>query len=326
MRNNLDDKYQIRKNNYQPNKLTLAKQAYTSIEKKIFSFIVNQINHSEQQSGNLTIVIPLVEIAKYVPYAKIQEAAQALVKKVIECNVDLKDEFRYVVPFPEVAYNINRSGLLEVTIYDKVVPLFKELGKEYTKYQLHVFLELESIYAQRMYEIISLHLGRREKVFTYTLKELQHSLDFPTKYENYDIKRFVLDPAQKELEEKVGIHFTYEPSKKIGKKVLELRFVVKTKKEIAFGMVEADFEKLSELNFYEKRRVLEKLVDEYPFNEGLRNAILEHKELLIKFIELDRGLEHGLYSSERNPAGYIAQSIRNEAILLGIEIQESKIG
>lgn len=320
----MDKNYQIRKNNYQPNKLTLAKQAYTSIEKKIFSFIVNQINHSEQKSGNLTIEIPLVEIAKYVPYAKIQEAAQALVKKVIECNVDLKDEFRYVVPFPEVAYNINRSGLLEVTIYDKVVPLFKELGKEYTKYQLHVFLELESIYAQRMYEIISLHLGRREKVFSYTLKELQHSLDFPLKYENFDIKRFVLDPAQRELEEKVGIVFTYEPSKKVGKKVIELRFIVKTKKEVAYGLVEADFDSLSELDFYERNEIVKKLVDEYSFNDGLKNAILTNKGLFIKFIELDRGLEHGLYNSERNPKGYVAQSIRNEAILLGIEIQESK--
>lgn len=210
----MDKKYQPRKNNYQPNRLTLAKQAYTSIEKKIFAFIVNQINHTEQQSGNLTLEIPLVEVAKYVPYAKIQEAAQSLVKKVIECNVDFKDEFRYVVPFPEVSYNLNRSGLLEVTIYDKVVPLFKELGKEYTKYQLNLFLELESIYAQRMYEIISMHLGRRERVFTYSLKELQHILDFPEKYENFDVKRFVLGPAQKELESKLGIVMDYVPSKK----------------------------------------------------------------------------------------------------------------
>lgn len=315
--------YRIRKNNYQPNKLTLAKQAYTAIEKKIFAFIVNQINHSDQQSGNLTLVIPLVEMAKFVPYAKIQEAAQSLVKKVIECNVDLKDEFRYVVPFPEVAYNINRSGMLEVTIYEKVVPLFKELGKEYTKYQLQSFLELESIYAQRLYEIISLHLGRREKVFTYSIAELQYSLDFPEKYENYDIKRFVLEPAQRELE-KVGIVFSYEPAKKVGKKVVEIKFIVKTKRDIAYGMVEADFEKFSELDFHEQRRIIEKLVDEYPFNEGLKSAILNNVELLRKFIELDRGLEHGLYSSERNPFGYVAQSIRNEADYLGIKIEESR--
>ena len=175
-----------------------------------------------------------------------------------------------------------------------------------------------------MYEIISLHLGRREKVFSYTLKELQHSLDFPLKYENFDIKRFVLDPAQRELEEKVGIIFTYEPSKKVGKKVIELRFIVKTKKEVAYGMVEADFDSLSELDFYERNEIVKKLVDEYSFNDGLKNAILTNKGLFIKFIELDRGLEHGLYNSERNPKGYVAQSIRNEAILLGIEIQESK--
>lgn len=320
----MDKKYQPRKNNYQPNRLTLAKQAYTSIEKKIFAFIVNQINHTEQQSGNLTLEIPLVEVAKYVPYAKIQEAAQSLVKKVIECNVDFKDEFRYVVPFPEVSYNLNRSGLLEVTIYDKVVPLFKELGKEYTKYQLNLFLELESIYAQRMYEIISMHLGRRERVFTYSLKELQHILDFPEKYENFDVKRFVLGPAQKELETKLGIVMDYVPSKKIGKKVVELQFTIKTKKEIAYGLVDADFESLADLDFHEQRKVIVKLMDEYNFNEGLKTAIISNIPLLKKFIELDRGLEHGLYSSQTNPVGYVAQSIRNEATLLGIEINESK--
>jgi plasmid replication initiation protein len=319
----MNNKYQIRKNNYQPNKLTLAKQAYTSIEKKIFAFIVNQINHTDDAKGNLTIEIPLVEVAKYVPYAKIQEAAQSLVKKVIECNVDFKDEFRYVVPFPEVSYNLNRSGLLEVTIYEKVVPLFKELGKEYTKYQLSSFLELESIYAQRMYEIISLHLGRRERLFTYTISELQYSLDFPKNYENYDIKRFVLEPAKNELESKIGIMMDYSPSKKIGKKVIEYQFTIKTKKEVAYQLVEADFESLSELDFYEQRKILTKLIEEYPFNEGLKNAILTNVELMKKFIELDRGLEHGLYNSEINPVGYVAKSIRNEAQLLGIVIQES---
>lgn len=103
-----------------------------------------------------------------------------------------------------------------------------------------------------------------------------------------------------------------------------MQFTIKTKKEIAYGLVEADFESLSELDFHEQRRIIVKLVDEYSFNEGLKDAILANIPLLKKFIELDRGLEHGLYSSQTNPVGYVAQSIRNEATLLGIEINESK--
>lgn len=313
---------ELRKNNYQPNKLTLSNQSYSIVEKKIFAIIVNQINHNAEISGNMTIEVSLNMISKYISYAHLKKASKTLNAKQIGIADDKKGVFKFITPFPEISYNENDNGLLKVTIYEGVVPLFKELGKEYTKYQLMAFLQLDSIYSQRFYEILSMHLGRKEKVVKYTYTELQNILEYPKSYSNYEIDRQVIKIAQKEIIEKTGIHFTVNISKKVGKKAVELQFTIQSEREYAYGMVSSDFESLAKLDFSEKHRIFQKVLNEYPFNAGLRNAILSNQQLLTKFIELDSGLSYGLYHSKTNPIGYVAQSIRNEAILLGIEINE----
>jgi plasmid replication initiation protein len=308
--------YKKRSNNYQSNLITKSKQQFTLQEQRVVAFIINQLDHTkdyqkEYNGKDIIFNIPVSELSPYLPYNEIKKISRTLSdKKIIIVDDDELEEHDFITPFPRVSY---KKRILTIKMLSDVVPYFIELGKEYTKYHLETFLSLSSVFSQKMYQIIMMYWGRGQKKFTYNVVNLQGVLNSNCR-DYYDFKRIVLEVSRKEIEEKCGMIFSYEPSRKEGKKVVELLFIVKSALEIEFELqgesIDAwknDFLRLTPTQQYDiTKDLLEKT---YTFSKKQQNEILQSDEMISLFIKLHIEIQEGKHEIKKTPTAYIASCL-----------------
>jgi len=108
--------------------------------------------------------------------------------------------------------------------FDKAMkPHFLDLKKHFKAWNMIEFLMLPTTYSQRIYMILRSWDDKAEK--TITLAELREMLDLPKTYERYpDIRRRILDPAEKYINKFTSLYYKWEPIKK-GRRIHSIRFV-----------------------------------------------------------------------------------------------------
>lgn len=308
MKNLTKQTFQKRKENYQPNTITKSKQTFSLQEQKIVAFVINQIDHTAQyiEGQNLIFEIPLTELASQIRYEDIKKVANTIRKK----EIFMEDENGFVAYniFPFVEYK-KKEGILEILLLSKSVSLFLGLNKEYTKYPLEVFLSLSSVYSQRFYQLIMMFLGRKQKTFRYEFDKLQTYLNCSYR-DFYDFKKRVLETAQKELKEKVDLNFGYVPSKKEGKKIVEIEFTIKSHIDLALDSVENEAKTFFQHSPSERNTYIKNLLVAYKFPVKLQQQITENPEALAHFMQLESEIANGIRKNINNVAAYIAKSMR----------------
>jgi plasmid replication initiation protein len=308
--------FNIKNDNYQPNLITESRQEFSENEKKIVSIIINQLRKDviENWTGhNLEFLIPTSELT-HNNHSFIKKTVNSLAgKKIIQDYSDTVTEgiiYRAIVPFPIVQYEkINKNTYIRVCMLANVVPQFIELGKYYTKYNLEVILSMTSIYSQRMYEIIMLHVGRKQRSFEYSMEKIKFMFNCPDSYTFAEIRRRVLEPAQKDLEEKAGLIFSFEPTKKELKKVLAIGFNVKSRVEIALDAVEQEAAQVRNADPLEVRDYTTRLLNNYKFTRTQQDAIMTDPNKWTKFMQLDSEIYNGVRTGIDDPTAYIAKSL-----------------
>lgn len=126
------------------------------------------------------------------------------------------------------------QGCVELGFSPTVLPHLTMLNREFTSYQLKQIGSLSSFYAVRLYELMSqfLKLGQREC----TLDQLRQMLDLGNKYPNVkDMRRWVLDPALKELNAVTDLAVTAEPRRQ-GRKIIGFSFTIKKDDQLALEL------------------------------------------------------------------------------------------
>lgn len=307
--------FQRKKDNYQPNLFTESRQEFSENEKKIVSLVINQLRKDviiDWTGHNLEFLIPLTELTD-ANHDRIKKSVFSLASKKIiqDFGNDSKDGiiYRVIVPFPVVEYcKIKNNSFIRVKMISDVVPYFIELGKQYTKYSLDIILSLGSIYSQRLYEIIMLHLSRNQRSFKYSVDKIKFMLNCPDNYTFNEIRRWALMPSMKELEEKSGIIFSFIPSKKEGKKVIELEFNVKSRIEVALEGVFSEAENFKSASSLEKRDYTIRLLNNYKFTRKQQDDILTDPIKWAIFMQIDSEIFNGVRNVE-NPTAYIAKSL-----------------
>ncbi|GAB3790399.1 hypothetical protein GCM10028818_60470 [Spirosoma horti] len=306
--------FELRPNNYQPNVITESRQEFTEMEKKIVVLAINQLRHiakSWEEGKSINLLIPYAELTDN-HHDKISVAASSLnTKRIFHQDFSNPEypEYDYIVPFSSVrSLKINGKRYLELTMLSAVVPSFIELGKRYTSYDLRLMLSLSSMYAQRMYEIIMMFYGRGQKIFTYEVSKLRTALNYPPDHDYYDFKRKAMLVAQQKIQQKIGMYFEFTPSRKEGKAVVELRFEVKSAKDLIEDDIEADRLTVQTMQPHEMAALARNLIFRYKFTKKQQNQILEDTALMETFIWLHTEIHHRK-RKVKNPTAYVAQSL-----------------
>lgn len=303
-----------RSTNYQPNTFTESKQEFTQLEKKLVVLVINQIGNlaikgSIQPDKNLTFYIPFTELTKD-RYDDIAAAADSLTSKKLSFMNEKTNEFNYIVPFPQVqSVIIKGKKNVELTMFAKVVPHFAELGQRYTRYDIDIMLSLSSVYAQRLYEIVSMFQHTNRFQFRYSVERLRLMLNYPEAQAYNDFKKNALMVAQRELYNKAGIILDWTPSKRDGKRVIELEFSIKTNKQLAGEAVDQERRQVNKMSINEAVSTAWQLMKGYKLKDWQKDLIASDPELLGIFLRVDSELGNGLRTNIKNPTAYLIKSL-----------------
>jgi plasmid replication initiation protein len=306
--------FKKRPTNYQPNVFTESRQEFTELEKKIVVIVVNQIGHMSikgdiQPGTNLVFHVPFSELTKK-NHSIIADAAITLQSKRLLYRNDKSEQLDVITPFPRVRFDrIDNKKVIEVTMFADVVPHFAELGQRYTKYDIDVMLSLKSVYAQRMFEIVSMYHNRGQLQFNYKVDRLMEILNCPEGYTFNDFRRNALLVAQRELRDTAGIFLDWTPIKKEVKRIVELTFSIKTSRQLAVEAVDNHQQQINKMTINEAVITAHQLIKNYKLKDWQRDLITSEYHLLETFLRVNSELESGLRTNIKNPTAYLIKSL-----------------
>lgn len=136
-----------------------------------------------------------------------------------------------------------KSGIVQIKLDDILVPYLFDLGQRFTEYRLIQILGMKSTYSVRIYELLKSYAFQKSKEFD--LDELKHLLmvDNIKSYKNFpDFRRYVLETAIDEINNLTDLDISYEAIKR-GRKVVRIKFNMKTKKTVSRISAEAETQK-----------------------------------------------------------------------------------
>lgn len=210
--------------------LTTARYDFTADEKRVLTHLVEMfqpmlmgkklVGKIEQdlfQTWHLRLPINQF-ITDGQNYKRVRDAIFALNdKKFIYADDEVEEVIR-IIEMPK-AY---KRGEIQFCLNPKIVDCFLNMSKGFSKYQLDVSLSFKSVYTMRLYEL----LANQNRPISYKIEHLKSLFGVTDKYKlNADFIRRVIKTAQKELDKKSPITFTYK-CKKIGRTYDKITFSV----------------------------------------------------------------------------------------------------
>ena len=172
--------------------------------------------------------------------------------------ITLEDGSETTVGWLSKVWTNKKSGKAKVRLDEDLVPYLFDLREKYLSYGLKNILCMKSQYSIRLYEVLKAyydmkigqtdHRTRVEKgntpksiSWTIDLDELKKQLmaDGIKSYVNYkDFRKYVLEMAQKEINEMTDINFYFEPVLK-GRKTVKVEFTITSKTTLEKYLVDS---------------------------------------------------------------------------------------
>jgi plasmid replication initiation protein len=185
--------------------------------------------------------------------ARLKKHCKDLMSKPLE--IETPNGWKIFNWFAHIEYD-NRNSMIECSVSPQLKPYLLELKENFKSYDLKYILNMQSEYSIRLYEI----LKKNEKLGYVILNviELQDILQVPKSFKVYaDFKRKVLQVASLEIAKYSDIYFEFEEIK-IGRKVVELKFIIKKNLQNLLNETDYEFNKFREhiLKEYEGNKVL----------------------------------------------------------------------
>lgn len=209
------------------NHLIEARYELNLNEQKIILYSVSKINRKKNNFNIITIGVKdffeLLDTSTE-RYTEIRKIIRKLRNK--EIIIDTPEGEIITGWLSSIEYKRD-TGTIDLEFSQKLIPYLLQLKKRFTRYQLRNILHLKSKYGIRIYELMKQYgtIGRRE----FKLDELKRILWIEDQYKRiYDLERFVLKPAKKEINEYTDIRIDYEKIKS-GRRITSILFTIESK-------------------------------------------------------------------------------------------------
>ena len=148
------------------------------------------------------------------------------------CNIDDKPDEEVLCRWLAKVRTNKRSGIAHIKLDEDLVPYLFDLKNRFTSYGLRNILCMKSQYSIRLYELLKSYKIQVTKTFTIEeFKKLLMIEDIKSYNRFPDLRRKVLEPAMKEINEYTDIDVTYREILK-GRKVIKLEFHIKDKEQL----------------------------------------------------------------------------------------------
>lgn len=210
------------------NALINARYFMTLNELRIFALMLCRVGKDDSDFSLIKIPCQQLFPKKNVKYELVKEAAKKLASKTIEVEVlTAKNKRKFdAIPLMSWCSYTEGEGYVSARFNDLIKPYVLNLKKNFTSAQLKLLNTMTSFYSWRLYWLLKQYedFGKRRMGLT----EFAEKMMIEKKYQEwYDIKRRVLQPAQKDLR-KSDMRFDYEVEKQ-GRKVAFIIFLYGSK-------------------------------------------------------------------------------------------------
>ncbi|GAB3298678.1 hypothetical protein GCM10027348_22330 [Hymenobacter tenuis] len=214
---------------YQANALVRAPLKLTHVEARIFALALGCIHQDQTELPGISIPLNRVMTHKKGGsiYETIRDACKSLMSKVVSIESQTGNKKRFTA-YSIISYiDLNEgTGFLTGNFAPEIKPFLLQLAEQYTHVEIETLLTLKSAHAHRLYWLLKSwdDVGLWEVDFDTLRKQVLGDDNDVTYTLFYDFKRYVLEPALRELHS-LGWMVTYDPLKE-GKKVRGVRFSI----------------------------------------------------------------------------------------------------
>lgn len=204
------------------NVLIRASQPMTLSERRFLYLCISKIDSSEKHDGMFTISARDYAITFKVKldesYKVLGSVIRTLYERSIEFHTDDNEEAcRWIY---RRTYN-KGTGTCTVWFSPNLMPYLCELRANFTQVKLKLLSGLNSVYAQRLYELLVRF--KSKKVYLTTIEDFRFAMSVPDVYLYGNIKQTCILPALLEIREKLHLDIQLTEVKKL-RKVVALQF------------------------------------------------------------------------------------------------------
>jgi plasmid replication initiation protein len=263
----------------QHNNLIEARYKLSLQEKRVVLWLLTQIK--PEDCDFKAHKLEIAEFSKTIglklnnQYSQFQEVTSNLMKRVLRIYEPKTTSILQIAWLSSAHYKL-REGYVLLEFSPKLKPYLLQLKSHFTKLSLSDMLQFTSIYTIRFYELLEQYeiVGRRKT----DIKELREYCGIASnEYNNYhDFKRYVLERATKEINEKTDLTIDYQEVKE-SRKIVAIEWTIKKqeKKKLdstfkEFRSQESLIEAITQYGF--GRTTARKFCKEYK-EEEIKNAL-----------------------------------------------------
>ena len=201
-------------------------------EQKIILFLISQLKPDQEKLDNMTF-----DIVDFCEMCGIDQTSGKNYSDLKKAILDLSNKGFWLVGEDEdtTARWIDRaiikkqSGQIEIKLDNVLAPFLLQLKERYTQYELIYTLGMKSKYSVRLYEILKSYQKLNE-IIHFELDRFRELVG--ADYEKWnDIRRFVIEPAIREINKLSDIFVRYTAQKK-GRSVASVEFEIIQKRSV----------------------------------------------------------------------------------------------
>lgn len=206
-----------------------AGDSLTSLEQKFFLYVVSKIKPDDKAVDK--IVISIAEFCRVIGqdptegdnYKRVKKAITKLKMRSLWLY-DRKNETDTTVDYIQKAIMKRGSGTVEIILDKDLKPFLMNLSRNFTMFSLRNVLAMKSKYSISLYQILKSHYFKGP-IYETTIEDLKENLDAASYTDFRNLKRVVLTPAIKEINDysdlKVSIEYI-----KTGRTYTKLKFIM----------------------------------------------------------------------------------------------------
>ena len=204
---------------------------FTELEMKCINYAISKMQPNKTYTENDFIELSIVELCNLMGikaegnnYKHIRQAFGNIRDKSKIIKIDKENDIDVSFSFFLKVYGCEKGGWIKVSFFDELLNYLQGLKNKFSGWELYYTLVLKNKYTIRMYELCKSYqnLGH----FTLYLDKMIMKWCIPKSYRYIDIKRQIIEPSIKEINEKTDILVEIIDIIKQGKKVVALELKI----------------------------------------------------------------------------------------------------